>query len=72
MKALGAVVAAAAVLAAAPAVSAPVDGERTVSRSRVLLGDVVDVPEALAGIDPDALSPREALAALYHLKSLLP
>ena len=30
------------------------------------------VVEALSGIDPDSLSPREALAALYHLKSLLP
>ena len=28
------------------------------------------VAEALAGIDPDALTPREALAALYHLKQL--
>ena len=28
------------------------------------------VAEALAGIDPDALSPREALEALYRLKAL--
>ena len=28
------------------------------------------VAEALADIDPDALTPREALAALYHLKQL--
>ena len=28
--------------------------------------------EALAAVDPDHLTPREALAALYHLKSLLP
>jgi DNA mismatch repair protein MutS len=27
---------------------------------------------ALAGIDPDALSPREALEALYRLKKLAP
>jgi DNA mismatch repair protein MutS len=29
------------------------------------------VTDALAGIDPDALSPREALEALYRLKRLL-
>jgi DNA mismatch repair protein MutS len=28
------------------------------------------ITEALAGIDPDALSPREALEALYRLKTL--
>jgi DNA mismatch repair protein MutS len=28
------------------------------------------VDHALAGIDPDALSPREALEALYQLKKL--
>jgi DNA mismatch repair protein MutS len=28
------------------------------------------VEAALAGIDPDALSPREALEALYRLKNL--
>jgi DNA mismatch repair protein MutS len=28
--------------------------------------------EALRGIDPDTLSPREALDALYRLKSLAP
>jgi DNA mismatch repair protein MutS len=29
------------------------------------------VEAALAGIDPDALSPREALEALYRLKNIL-
>ncbi|MBB5019250.1 DNA mismatch repair protein MutS [Chitinivorax tropicus] len=29
------------------------------------------VVEALAGLDPDALTPRQALDALYHLKTLL-
>ena len=29
-----------------------------------------EVDEALAAIDPDQLSPRDALAALYQLKSL--
>jgi DNA mismatch repair protein MutS len=28
------------------------------------------VVQALAGLDPDSLSPREALAALYRLKGL--
>ena len=31
-----------------------------------------EVEQALAAIDPDELSPREALAALYQLKKLLP
>ena len=26
--------------------------------------------EAMAGVDPDAMTPREALEALYRLKSL--
>ncbi|MCL2430766.1 MAG: hypothetical protein FWD12_16205, partial [Alphaproteobacteria bacterium] len=30
------------------------------------------VHEALAGIDPDRLSPREALDTLYRIKTLLP
>jgi DNA mismatch repair protein MutS len=30
-----------------------------------------EVEEALKGIDPDSMSPREAMAALYRLKELL-
>jgi len=31
-----------------------------------------DIEAKLAALDPDAMSPRDALAALYELKGLVP
>ena len=45
-----------------------VDFHHTVEDSGIVLGDCLR--EALGGLDPDKLSPREALDALYRLRSL--
>lgn len=56
-------------LAAAPAISAPVATERTVTRSRVFLGDIADVPAELALIDLGK-SPRAGSSRVITLDEI--
>lgn len=51
-----------------------VTGEHTVSQPAAqlsLLPELSEVEKALADVDPDNLTPRQALEALYRLKALL-
>jgi DNA mismatch repair protein MutS len=52
------------------AAAANPDDEPRKDRDKALPDD--ELRRALAGLDPDRLTPREALDALYRLKALLP
>ncbi|UFN49022.1 DNA mismatch repair protein MutS [Roseomonas sp. OT10] len=58
--------------AAAPVAPDPSEADRNVLSDEPAAPASGLVLEALAAIDPDALTPREALEALYRLKSLAP
>jgi hypothetical protein len=56
-------------LAAAPAVSAPAGAERTVTRARIFLGDIADVPPELALVDLGK-SPRAGSSRVITLDEI--